>query len=103
MQPTKLIRKGDATGNKQVPYHPLHIAMFGSGLGTNEELEVHLDAILGACEARKDLFAGLVQDCRIVVHCSYSVHDQGGWTISAELCKRMASTALDFVFNVEHL
>lgn len=100
-KPTKIVLKGTPTEQADVPQHPLHMAIFASGLGVEAELEKHIESILDMCERRKETLLELLQDCRITVHCSYFVHDQGGWTISRELCQRMASLPLEFVFSIE--
>ena len=102
IEPSKIFTKGDLVGTDETSRHPLNIVMFSSGVGTDKELEKHIEAILDFCEPRKKHFRELKRSCRSVIHCSYYVGDQGGWTLSPRLCRRMASMSLEFVFNVEH-
>lgn len=102
-EPSKVIVKGTPTGQRDFPEHPLHIAMFMSQLAFEERLEKHLTAVLDICERIKEPLFTLTQDCRITVHCTYLVHEEGGWTITQELCRRMASLPFEYTFAVQPL
>jgi len=103
VQPTKIILKGTPTDQTDFPENPINMAMFASGVRVEEHLELHIERLLALYEQRKDALEELLQNCRLVIHCSYLVQQQGGWTISPELCRRMASVPIEFVFNVEPL
>jgi hypothetical protein len=100
LQPSQIFVKGAPTGQADFPEHPFNIAMFGSPLAFEEHLESHLDAILAICEQRKDKLLSLTEHCKINVHCTYLVHDEGGWTLTQDLCRRMGSLPVDYVFAV---
>jgi len=101
LQPSRIFVKGSPTGQADFPEHPLNIAMFGSPLAFEENLESHLDAILAICEQREDTLLSLTEDCKINVHCTYLIHDEGGWTLTPDLCRRMASLPVEYVFAIQ--
>ena len=103
IQPTRIISKGTPSGQADFPEHPINMAMFASGVGVEEELEVHIEQLVSLCEQGKDALEELLQNCRLTIHCSYFIQQQGGWRVSPELCRRMASLPIEFVFNVERL
>jgi hypothetical protein len=98
--PSKIFVKGTPTGQSDCPEHPYHIAMFTSPLGFEEGLEKHLAALLAVCEQVKSGLSALTQDCGIAVHCTYLVDHEGGWTLTQDLCRRMASLPVEYVFAV---
>ena len=95
--PTKIVLKGSPTNQLNVPEHPLHMAMFASNLCQEAELDKHIECVLDLCELHQASLLELKESCRITVHCSYIVHNEGGWTMSAQLCKRMGSLPLKFI------
>ena len=102
LQPSKIFVKGTPTGQADCPEHPFEIAMFASPLAFEEGVERHLDAILAICEQREDKLLSLTGSCKINVHCTYFIHDEGGWTLTQDLCRRMGSLPVEYVFAVEH-
>jgi hypothetical protein len=101
LQPSKIFVKGTPTGQPDFPEHPFHIAMFGSTLAFEERLERHLDAILAICERREDKLLSLMEHCKINVHCTYLFLNEGGWTLTQDLCRRMGSLPVEYVFAVQ--
>ncbi len=101
MEPSRITIKGTPTGQPGFPEHPLHIAIFSSHLGVDQRLQKHLEAVLDICDRVKVPLATLVENCRVTVHCTYLVRQDGGWTISPELCRRMAALPIEYVFAVE--
>lgn len=101
IRPNKIVSKGTPTGQSLVAQHPVNMAIFPSGLDIGEELQTHIEALVSFCEQRKDAIMELLKDCRMTIHCSYTVEAQGGWQLSPDLCQRMASLLIEFVFNVE--
>jgi hypothetical protein len=101
LQPSKIVVKGTPTGQATFPEHPFHIAIFTSPLHVDQRLERHLAAVLEICEQRRDKLLSLTQDCTISVHCTYLTHEEGGWTLTRDLCRRMASLPVDYVFAIE--
>jgi hypothetical protein len=101
LQPSKIFVKGTPTGQADVPEHPFNVAMFGSPLAFKERLESHLDAILAICEQREDRLLSLTEYCKINVHCTYLIHDEGGWTLTQDLCRRMGSLPVEYVFAIQ--
>ena len=101
LQPSKIFVKGTPTGQADCPEHPFNIAMFGSPLAFEEDLERHLEAILAICEQRQDKLLSLMEYCKINVHCTCLFHDEGGWTLSQDVCRRMGSLPVEYVFAVQ--
>ena len=77
------------------------MVMFASGLGPEEDLARHIEAILDMCEAVKEPLLKLPNDCRLIVQCNYLVRQEGGWTITPHLSQRMASLPLEYVFSID--
>jgi hypothetical protein len=100
-KPTKIFSKSTPSDQSDAPEHPINMAMFVSGLGPQEDLAQHIEAILNMCEAVKESLLKLLQDCSLTVHCSYSVRQEGGWTITPYLSHRMASLPLEYVFSID--
>jgi len=100
LEPAELIIMGSPTGHDKPPLHPYHLVRFDSGLQPNERLEKQLEAVLEVAEGRAAAFSTLAANCRLTVYCSYSVREYGGWTISNELCRRMAKMPFEYVFGV---
>jgi hypothetical protein len=98
--PVEALEKGQVTGQQDVPVHPAHIVRYHSGLGSDRRLEDHLNAVLAFYSGRAQEFDSLSGKCRLTVFCRYAVHREGGWTITADLCRRMADSPFEFVFNV---
>jgi hypothetical protein len=93
--------KGAPTGQADFAEHPFHIAMFRSPLEFGERLERHLAALLGICELRQDKLLSLTQNCKISVHCTYLIHQVGGWTLTQDLCRRMSLLPVEYVFAIQ--
>ena len=103
LEPSKVYVKGAPTRQADIPEHPFHIAMFASPLEFEERLESHLAAVLAICEQRQGKLLSLTKNCRVVVHCTYLIHKEGGWTLTQDLCRRMASLPVEYVFAIQPL
>jgi hypothetical protein len=101
LQPSKILDKGTPTGQADSPEHPFNVAMFESPLAGEERLESHLDAILAICEQREDKLLTLTEHCKINVHCTYLIHDEGGWSLTQDLCRRTGSLPVEYVFAIQ--
>jgi hypothetical protein len=101
LEPSKIFVKGTPTGQANFSEHPFHIAIFQFPLDFEERLERHLAAVLGICEQRQEKLLSLAQHCKIHLHCTYLVREEGGWTLTQDLCRRMALLPMDYVFAIE--
>lgn len=101
LEPSTIVVKGTPTGEANFPEHPFHIAMFTSSIEPKERMEKHLAAVLGICEQRQDKLLLLTETCKISVHCTYLIHEEGGWTLTQDLCRRMASLPVEYVFAIQ--
>src|SRR5262249_13881380 len=99
--PRKSFVKGTPTGQRDVPLHPCHIAMFMPDTADDSTLEEQLEATIAMCEPIKHRLVKMTASCGVTIFCNYWVETQGGWTISPELCRRMAALPLHYVFGVE--
>ena len=99
--PKQSFVKGTPTGQRDVPLHPCHIAMFMPETSTDSSLEEQLEATITMCEPIKHRLIKMTASCEVTIFCNYWTESQGGWTISPELCRRMAGLPLQYVFNVE--
>jgi hypothetical protein len=101
LEASKILVKGTPAGQADFSEHPFHVAMFTSSLNFERGVETHLAAVLGICEQRQDKLLSLTQNCKIHVHCTYLVDKAGGWTLTQDLCRRMASLPIEYVFAAE--
>lgn len=99
--PRKSFVKGTPTGQRDVPLQPCHIAMFMPETADDSTLEAQLEATIAMCEPIKHRLVKMTASCGVTIFCNYWVEIQGGWTISPELCRRMAALPLHYVFSVE--
>ena len=101
LEPSRIVVKGMPTGQADFSEHPFHIAIFTSPRDFEQRLEGQLAAVLRICEQRQDKLLSLTQNCKINVHCTYLSREEGGWTLTQDLCRRMASLPVDYVFAIE--
>jgi hypothetical protein len=97
---SQIVVKGTPTEQGDLSEHPFHIAMFTSP-NVEHRLERHLASLLRICEQRQAKLLSLMQNCKIHVHCTYLVYNEGGWTLTPDLCRRMASLPIEYVFTVD--
>jgi uncharacterized protein DUF4279 len=101
LKPTQSFVKGTPTGERDLPLHPCHIAMFALETETDASLEAQLEAIITICEPIKYKLVKMTATCGVSIFCDYWMETDGGWTISPELSRRMAALPVEYVFNVE--
>jgi Domain of unknown function (DUF4279) len=101
LTPTQSFVKGTPTGERDVPLHPCHIAMFIPEAYADAGLEAQLEAALAMCEPIKHRLVKLSATCGVSIFCDYWMEADGGWTISPDLSRRIGALPLHYVFNVE--
>lgn len=66
-----------------------------------QPLEIHIQQLIDFLEQRLPEIKRLISDCDIDIFCMYSSENgQGGFTLAADVMKRLAAIPVDIVFDI---
>ena len=101
LQPTKMFRKGDPYSRRSTSIRQNHLIVVEAAVPARESLERHLIALCHIIEPVAAKLPAIADRCGYDIFCGFSSgNQQGGFTLSPDLLKRLAALKIQFALDL---